>query len=152
MVKFNFENKEICSKCGGMCCKRLPGCCYPSDIKRLFPAKTLEESVLQALRSNKFCIDWYEDDKPLYFMRPCTKGKEGAWYDPSWGGVCVFLEETGCSLEHNKRPYVCRSVEPRRGLEPCPSHLRGNSKLVSGRLWKRSIDLGKFQEIVGEAK
>jgi hypothetical protein len=47
---FHYD-EEVCQKCGGDCCKRMPGCAIPDDIAKLFPAETIQESVKQALMS-----------------------------------------------------------------------------------------------------
>ncbi|MDD5013825.1 MAG: YkgJ family cysteine cluster protein [Atribacterota bacterium] len=140
-----YYNEELCKKCKGKCCKGLPGEYSPEDIERIFPAKNLKLSVEMALKTKKIAIDWWEDDKPLYFLRPATKGNEGKIYDPSWGGECVFLKKTGCSLPKEERPEVCRLLEPRAEEDKCVSHYKENPKYAMGLLWKKTkLDLGKF--------
>lgn len=106
-----FENKELCSKCGGKCCKNMPGAAYPED----FGNDT--QAIKKAIKSGKWAIDWWEGDpgdgKPeeAYFVRPAIKGIKEI-YHPAWGGECVFLTKKGCSLHPEKRPKNCRLVEP----------------------------------------
>lgn len=138
-------SKSQCSQCKGQCCKGMPGICEPKDIARIFPAKTLKESVLKALRTHDFSIDWWEGDKPLYYVRPSTVEGRGKIWDSSWGGQCVFLKSNGCGLGEN-RPLECRMLRPRKtSAGDCNYDLRFPAKKVFGRLWSRYIDLGNFE-------
>ena len=142
-MKFYYDY-EICKECGGRCCKRLPGTCHPSDIRKLFPAKTLKKSVLLALNSNNFCVDWWEGKNRKPFIRPATKYKIGVRYDPSWGGECVFLTDNGCKLPEENRPTACKKLEPRKNGGCIPHYKEGN-KLAVARMWQKTgIDLFKF--------
>lgn len=106
----NNENPEICSKCGGKCCKNFAGAYHPHDFDEL---KTVEDFE-RILIDGKISIDWYEgfteDDQPGYFLRPRHVG--GDVIDPSWGAQCIHLTDTGCELSFNERPYFCKKLEP----------------------------------------
>lgn len=144
MIKGNY-NEKLCEECEGKCCKRLPGGYSPQDIKRLFPAIDLKHSVEKALRTGKISIDWWEDDKPLYYLRPSTVEKVGVIYDPSWGGKCVFLYSDGCALPKNKRPETCRKLEPKPRNKKCITHYKEPTKYAIGLLWEKTkLDLSKF--------
>ena len=124
----NFLNSRACSKCTDPCCKRLPGITLPRDW-----GDDMEEQLIKAFQSGKYAIDWYEDEPPLYFVRPAIKTAEGL-YDPSWGGECIFLTTTGCELEPEKRPSGCILLEPRKEENgKCVAH--DASKKESGLLW-----------------
>jgi len=147
MTKIFPVSKSQCSSCQGGCCKSMPGCCTPEDVKRIFPGETLKESVTKALETGQFSIDWYEDDQPLYFIRPSTLTGAGKIYDPSWGGQCVFLSETGCKLGDN-RPMNCKMLKPRTASNAsCIINLKFNLKKVFGRLWRKHIDLSIFRDV-----
>ena len=45
----HYIDYETCKKCPNPCCTRCPGAYSVRDIKRLFPAEKLEDSVLLAL-------------------------------------------------------------------------------------------------------
>ena len=137
MPKYYF-NEVICKDCGGKCCKSLPGFCTPKDIIRLFPSKSLKASVGLALNSGKFCVDWYEDSPIRPFIRPATKDKIGLRYDPSWGGECVFLTETGCTLPKDLRPHTCKKLEPKGQGAKCDNHYKINPKLAIAKAWKQA--------------
>jgi hypothetical protein len=121
-----FENKEICAACKGRCCEMMPGACFPEDFSW--------DSLEDALKSGKYCIDWWEGDprpkgrlEQAYFIRPATKGKEGILLDASWGGECVFLEKgVGCMLSCDKRPLGCQMLEPIKG--GCNVHGKGKKE------------------------
>lgn len=116
-----FDNKKICSECGGNCCKSMPGSCYPSD----FGLPGNFDKLNKALESGRYCIDWWDgdpredeiefEDYECYYVRPATKDKIGIRHDPSWGGECNFLKENGCELESEGRPLNCQKLEPVEG-------------------------------------
>lgn len=113
-----YENKELCSKCGGKCCKRMPGACFPEDFGLPWNQTKLHE----ALASGQYAIDWWigdprEEENELdetRYVRPAIKGKAGKRYDQSCSGECVFLSKTGCMLEEDERPLNCQKLEPKK--------------------------------------
>jgi len=146
-MKFYYE-PNICAKCrGAYCCKVLPGSYAPSDIKCIFPSSSLKESIELALRTGKISIDWWEDSPPLPFLRPATKNNINGIYDPSWGGECIFLNENGCTLSWEERPYFCKTVEPMENFK-CKDHIKkGNSKLAAAKMWRRTgLDLFQWRK------
>lgn len=130
-----FEPGKLCASCG-KCCKSLPGAHLPDD----FGIDMLEQ-VRAALASGRYAIDWWEGDviedgdlSSVMFLRPATKGKEGVVYDPSWGGECTFLTDTGCSLHRSKMPAECKALRPTRTPDgDCPSEL---DKEAAARAWR----------------
>jgi len=132
--KKNYLNKNICKRCGGICCKKMPGACLPDDF-----GEPLLENLTQAFRSGFYAVDWWEGDptgKDMfaygYFVRPKVKG-ENKIYSPSWGGECIFLKTTGCELKPEDRPANCRLLEPKEdenGELKCELH-EINKKLVA---------------------
>lgn len=71
MENIKFENKDICKKCGGKCCKKC-GCDYSTDNFQDLSIKALEDilskgkiSIVAALNikrsknGNKFIIPFY---------------------------------------------------------------------------------------------
>ena len=131
------ENKNICSKCGGKCCKLMPGACYPED----FGLPNDHSKLNATLSCGKYAIDWWEGDArddfeellKTYFVRPATKNKEGVLYDPSWGGPCIFLSDDGCTLDADERPLNCKKLEPKEN-EKCILH-DGVSKQNAAIAW-----------------
>jgi Fe-S-cluster containining protein len=136
-----FPPIAYCAECGGKCCKMLSGTAYPDDFDNDI------EKVREALLTGKWAIDSWEDDPNIYFVRPAvlpsemdiTFGRDAPrWpYDPSWGGQCVFLTDTGCELEYSERPTGCRMLEPKEDGE-CTSH--GYGKHHGAKAWS------EFQE------
>ena len=119
-----FLNEALCARCGGRCCKVLPGITSPADWE-----DPLEESLLAGLVSERYSVDWWEGEKDsskTYFVRPSTTNSRGV-YDPSWGGVCVFLGDQGCELELARRPWACRMLEP-VDEDTCVSHAGGKKE------------------------
>ena len=119
-----YEKPSICRKCGGKCCKRYPGSCWPVDFDSDY------QKIRAAIESGMYCIDWWEGSISIpgaenldrvYFLRPAVKGMEGVIYDPLWHGECIFLEET-CILTPEARPRGCRKLEPKE--DGCISHVK----------------------------
>lgn len=110
-----FVNKKICSECGGSCCKSMPGSCYPEDFGVQMGFSQLDKALL----SGKYAIDWWDgdarDDKDelcrTYYVRPATKGMKGVLYDPSCGGVCVFLARNGDIRVKNRLDKIIRRIK-----------------------------------------
>ena len=112
----NNENLEICSKCGGACCKRYAGAYIPEDFKgvNLHNIEEFEKILLEGNVS----IDWYEDygenGEEGYFIRPRHVG--GDIVDSSWGSTCHYLTDKGCSLTFEERPYFCKKLVPNENM------------------------------------
>ena len=111
----NNENTQLCSKCGGKCCKNYAGAYHPHDFDKLETIEDFERILIDG----KMSIDWYEcfteDDQPGYFIRPRHVG--GDVIDPSYGERCIHLTDTGCELSFDERPYFCKKLEPRESTE-----------------------------------
>ena len=122
------ENKEYCKQCKGECCKAMSGIYAPTDFKEI----TLE-FLLECFSNGGLSIDWWEGDvrdgidelSVTYYLRP--RHKEADAIDPSWGGECIFLTETGCKLLYANRPQNCRD------LKAC----KDNTKCNLGNMTKR---------------
>ncbi|KKN26632.1 hypothetical protein LCGC14_0872600 [marine sediment metagenome] len=140
-----YINKALCKKCGGNCCKGMPGMLHPRDFKNI-----THENIVELLKTGNYAIDWYGGDPrkgkdelgQAYYLRPRTENNKDI-FDPSWGGVCIFLLKNGCKLEYNERPYQCRMIEPKRN-GGCIAH-----GLVSKR--KISIKWLPYQDIIYKA-
>lgn len=112
-----YVRDDICSPCGGQCCKRMPGVALPEDFGA--DEATMRATLAARLASGEWSIDWWEGDprpgcdeeKRGYFLRPATVLGKGDVFDPSDGGACVFLEPTGCRA-FETRPAGCRGLEP----------------------------------------
>jgi len=161
-----YYNYDICKKCGGNCCKALPGFALPKDIIKNFPDKNLKNSVIKALKSKEWSIDWYEgaeetDGKDYYFIRPAIDYKpmleilkktkidmknsfmvkrfKNLIFDPSFGGRCIFLTESGCKLSEELRPDACKRLKAKEGKnKKCTYDIKGNVKLYYGKKWEES--------------
>lgn len=155
-MKKYFPPIPYCEKCKGQCCKNYPGLVSPRNIIKLYPSDALEISVLKALSSGLFAIDWLDDDRRVYkfFVRPAVKEKyilgkkEKRWkiYDPTWGGECVFLTKKGCKLPFELRPENCKIVEPSDN-QRCTSHYKRNPKIAFARRWGNLLDLSQFKSL-----
>ena len=131
----NNENPEVCSKCGGKCCKNYAGAYHPNDFDEL---KTIEDFE-RILIDGKISIDWYEYEGTIdsqgYFLRPRHVG--GDVIDPSYGERCIHLTDTGCELSFDERPYFCRKLEPRESTE-CGE---ADSKRGYAEAWSKYCDI-----------
>ena len=120
-----FVNEHICQKCGGQCCKRMPGSTSPKDWGAP-DRRLMRKNLIEALKG-LYCIDWWIGDPRKnkneiddgYYVRPSTKGNEDKITHALWASTdeCTFLSETGCELEPEKRPIDCRVLKPQENFE-----------------------------------
>lgn len=108
----NNENLGTCAACGGVCCKTMPGSYLPKQLT--------DEQVHHLLVTGQAAIDWWEGDpRPdknklvrANYLRAATKKAAGKIFDPSWGGECVHLTNSGCALTFEARPWACQTLIP----------------------------------------
>lgn len=142
--KKNYLNIEICKRCGGKCCKAMPGGCLPEDF-----GESLLENLTKAFKTGNYAVDWWEGDPTGndeiecgYYVRPKVKGVDRI-YDPSWGGECIFFTNgKGCELSPSERPANCRLLEPKE---------TGNCKLHGVEKDKIAIAWIPFHDIIHKA-
>lgn len=131
------ENLEVCKKCGGNCCKNMPGAYSPED---LFKGEEITKESIKRLimESDNLSIDRWEADEEygeeLYYIRPkLVSRKPGMsdWFDLLTLAIgkcdsekkvdfaivtdnhqCYFLGENGCKLSYDQRPKNCRDLIP----------------------------------------
>ena len=84
-MKFYYDY-EICKKCGGKCCKALPGAYLPKDIKNIFG------TVENAIKSGIVSIGWWEEKVRKHYMRPKTTESDEL-YDNTHIGQYIHLKE-----------------------------------------------------------
>ncbi len=152
----NNEDYDICSKCGGECCRHLPGPMFPQDFDKDLNRNKIKNNLLKAINSGLYSIDYWEGD-PLqsddnepgnddldtiswgraYYIRPRIRGND--IIDPAWYGECIFLTSTGCALDWEQRPSGCRAVVPEKNHE---CDLQGNyGKQDSAVAWLKFNDI-----------
>jgi Fe-S-cluster containining protein len=109
------QNPDICGPCGGKCCKKLPGIVHPYDIEMS------EEYLTHLITEKGYQIDCWESNPfddgreigQVFYLRPQTINARNEVFNFSWGGQCVFLEDTGCTLSWGERPAQCRALVPK---------------------------------------
>ncbi len=106
----NDENKEVCSACGGVCCKSSGGLVYPNDFGEINLPRLIE-----SLKSGYYAVDYFDDRtnemSSGYYLRTRVVGVQRAFH-PNGLGVCILLNETGCKLNYNNRPTGCKALIP----------------------------------------
>lgn len=127
MDKLYFENKEICKKCGGECCKSM-GCHFSPDDFLKNGGKITFEILKEKIEEGNISIDWWEgnpfneerDIDRAYFLR--MRNKNSKIVDPSWCGECILLKSNGCPLQFEERPKGARFLmcgEDKEGNPMC---------------------------------
>ena len=144
------EGGEHCKACGGVCCKHAAGTYIPSDIEKKYPAPSLHDGVVLALKSGVVMVDWWkhytknENDMveydPIYFVRPrVNKDPSGKQFNGAWGGICCHLKETGCELSIEQRPYFCSILKSGSSTKDCYMPLPNNNcNYWSAIAWRKS--------------
>jgi Fe-S-cluster containining protein len=111
----NNLDEEQCARCGGQCCKHMPGATMPED----WPGDKIQ-ALKTAFESGKWVIDWWMGDprpgcyelRRAYYVRPRATSDPHGLYCPTYGGRCVFLQDNGCELWPEERPAECRMLTP----------------------------------------
>ena len=141
-----FEDKDMCSKCGGMCCKN-SGCNYlPNDFSNMnfdyLKSRLDEENISITAIFNFFCNNKKEvvSANPILHLRVRNVGK-GIIDLFSKKTSCSVLTETGCPYTLEKRPsggvYLipkkagCINIYPEKNqIEDWTKHQKVLQKLV----------------------
>ena len=67
------ENKAMCTKCGGHCCKTLPGFTHPSDWGKT--KQGVKQQAAKALATGKFLHRLVgRRCRPIWWFGACTNG------------------------------------------------------------------------------
>lgn len=126
IIPIKNERPDLCTPCGGRCCKSAPGIYHPDQIFK--NGKPTFKDMLDAF-SNNASVTWVE------FCR--SDGTKGDWSDfetvpvvaprdahspdirfrTSIWGKCIHLTDKGCSFEHQDRPLECRMLEAQPDME-----------------------------------
>jgi len=105
-------NSEVCSECGGKCCKKC-GCHFsPDDFKEIsfdFLKTEMEKGYIS--------IDYVDGEmifEPLgiYILRARNQGFPVVDTGYKRGTPCILLTEKGCKLDYEHRPAGGRLLIP----------------------------------------
>ena len=112
---------SICKECGGKCCHSLGCHISPHDLLSIS-----KESIRNLIdESQCISIDWWDgnpitgvnDGEKSFFLR--IKNKNSFVVDPSFGGICSILTDSGCPLNFAYRPKGARELIPVPGDKDC---------------------------------
>ncbi len=109
-IILNNEAPNICTPCGGKCCKNFPGMFHPKQFG--YNWEEIEPQLRTLLEQKRIQLDYWEGDSKVYFPLPTIKGEE--WrgiFNPTWGGPCSWLGEQECTVKFEKRPWGCQFLE-----------------------------------------
>jgi hypothetical protein len=147
------ENKKICKKCGGDCCKNVPGAYHPKDM--LIFGKKIKKGIVNAILSGEVAIDWYDGDprvrirgdklECVYYLRPRHFWADSL-YDRGLAGThCIYWESYGCQFKHDYRPRQCRELDPKT--------CRIAKSLGEAMVTKRTVAMWwiRYQNIIADA-
>lgn len=120
-----YENKDLCSKCGGMCCKK-SGCDYfVSDFERI-----TKEEILKVLETGNVSIVSAFSNRtlpngklimtPLLYLRARNKDRDIVDLF-SMKKECSMLTSTGCKYELKDRPGGGVNLIPGNPCRPLKS-------------------------------
>lgn len=100
-----YQPTKLCAVCKGKCC-RFVACHYsPRDFTDLTFSGLKKE-----IKKGRISIDWWVGDQDEYYLRARHVGEPIVC--GSWGGTCVNLTETGCSLSWDERPLGGKALKP----------------------------------------
>jgi Fe-S-cluster containining protein len=121
----NNERPDLCAACGGACCRTRPGIEAPG---RFLAAEDPAAALADALASRDWLlaehvgVPWVNGEPPpdedryrvIRYPRPATVAERapGGPLPPGDFADCVFLQAGGCRLPFERRPRMCRSLQP----------------------------------------
>ena len=121
MDRIVIDNNEhaVCAKCGGACCKQIPGIAAPHDFLTAEAGLDVGR-ICEMVIGGRWCFDCWDGDPRLDvdevsnvpFLRPAVGGSEGEVFERSYGGHCIFHGTGGCELVFAQRPLECRGLIP----------------------------------------
>ena len=110
-------NSEICSKCGGKCCK-MCGCHFsPDDFEEIS-----FESLKKEIEKGYISIDLVDGELiyseiNVYILRARNVNSPIVDYDYGERGQCILLTESGCKLDYENRPSGGKLLVPREATK-----------------------------------
>ncbi len=129
-----YEDEERCGKCKGKCCKKTSCVISPDDI-----AIISYEYIKLLIDNEDVSIDWNDiDGKKQFFLRVKEVGA-GA-INPSYGGQCAMLTDSGCKFKWNERPKGGRLLRVTASEKSCVSDY---TKFECSRDWLQYSDILK---------
>lgn len=120
-----YQDADLCTPCGGKCCKQSPGLMSPEDAG----LHEGPENLKALLVSKRYVLDWYDGDPQyesfmdprsecsgVYRLRPIgatpSLGYRGVVDSAFFGGRCTFHTDAGCGLPREEMPTQCKGLQP----------------------------------------
>jgi Fe-S-cluster containining protein len=123
-VKIYKENKEICAKCSGRCCKHVPGVAFPGYFN--YNKNRIED----ALKSKLWIVLGNDMINNLPYVQPAQ----------DYNGACVFLRGNGCKLVFKDRPLECKTLKPIDG-GGCKHNNRKSDRNAAAKKWYKYLKI-----------
>lgn len=123
----NNEDLDTCRRCGGQCCKTLPGAFLPGQLG--------ETDIRAGLAAGRLVLAWWDGDprpgmqcfdvdcdggcprctaegrlRRAYYLRPRNVNSRPGPFDASTQGACTLLGPAGCTLPFGQRPAGCQNL------------------------------------------
>lgn len=117
-----YEDKDICSRCGGFCCKK-SGCDYSIDNFTDLSINSLQEKLAEGNISIVAMLNFHELSNgkltvsPFLYLRARNKDRDVVDL-LSLKKTCSMLTDTGCSYSLEDRPKGGVNLLP-RDPKPC---------------------------------
>jgi hypothetical protein len=117
-VSTSNENRSICARCGGACCKTQPGIDHPAPyLATADPAGTLAARLgtgTWVLSLHPWRDSTSDSWEALYYPRPATVTEQAtrSILAQSDDAPCALLTADGCALPFAERPYLCQVLAP----------------------------------------
>lgn len=118
----------------------MSGIAFPED----FGLPETEEKIKDAfLKTNLWALDVWDGEfehngkngYDVFYVRPRLKNAKEKLIDRSWGGECINLTESGCSLTFENRPTICRQLVPSKNYPYCKPEGEGFTKEDCVAVW-----------------
>ena len=122
VIPINNENKDLCSPCGGHCCKWSPGDYSPTQLG--LDTGNVKSKLSELIKQGKHIFVRHSDGNQTYWtMRPKTSlSKCRSGFELDGLGRCIHLTESGCELAYDSRPLECQNLIPSKEKCYYPEH------------------------------
>lgn len=116
------ENRELCRKCGGTCCKET-GCYYSADDFKVINSRSIKDLLNEGYTSIGSDILYSYPYKVILLLK--ARNRDAEKIDLiSCSSYCSALEDTGCRYTLDERPSGGKYLIPKKRKMCCYEDIR----------------------------
>ncbi len=136
LLEKDCTNKELCSQCGGRCCKET-GCFFmPEDFERIEYDYLRNEIETKKYISIAAANSIYGIHFPIFKLYLKVRNVNSEICNISTPGTCMLLTPTGCILSYSDRPSGGKALIPGN---PCYTKIRADEAIAAWRPYEEIL-------------